>query len=267
MFDELRRAVNQTHGSLHHAFIAWDKGGTGSLTKARLRVGLRACRGAKEREVENFVDTVFNSAQSETIGFREFYETFQKNHTSRLFSDYRSEVTQTPVSKYQGKSPTPSSAASDRDIFETPKRDFLLERERDNANSSTKKLFEKEIEQSNSVSGDENFSRPGLLEFYPDDHSPKYEEDFGESEINQFDLLDPLIRAALKANLLSNASPSPSFPKDSFVSPSDLRRCIHYVDPSLSRIEVKALANLLAGDNSSAKVSVWKVLGKIEEMN
>jgi len=77
VFEDLRQAVNRTHGSLHHAFLAWDKAATGELTKARLRVGLRACRGAEERDVESFMDALSGDLEGDgKITFHRLYQAF-----------------------------------------------------------------------------------------------------------------------------------------------------------------------------------------------
>ena len=77
-YDELRQAVNSTHGSLHQAFLAWDKGGSGELTKARLRVGLRACRGAKERDVEDFMSVLFADDNMDKVTFNKLFQAFHE---------------------------------------------------------------------------------------------------------------------------------------------------------------------------------------------
>lgn len=80
VFDDLKHAVNITHGSLHQAFLAWDKMGTGELSKARLRVGLRACRGANERDVEHFITILFppDVRAAEKVTFNRLFQTFHE---------------------------------------------------------------------------------------------------------------------------------------------------------------------------------------------
>jgi Ca2+-binding EF-hand superfamily protein len=86
MFDTLRIAVNKTHGSLHQAFLAWDKGGNGELSKARVRVGLRACKGAKEQEIQDFITEAFENDEIDRIGFNKLFHVFQKGE-SRFSED------------------------------------------------------------------------------------------------------------------------------------------------------------------------------------
>ena len=85
VFDNLRSAVNNTHGSLHQAFLAWDKNGSGELTKARLRVGLRACRGANERDVEQFMNELFSDDQMERVSFNRLFQAFHEGE--KRFAD------------------------------------------------------------------------------------------------------------------------------------------------------------------------------------
>jgi hypothetical protein len=80
VFEALRQAVNETHGSLHQAFLAWDKGGAGELSKARIRVGLRACRGAQERDVEEFIKQLFDSSDPDPgkVSFNRLFHVFHE---------------------------------------------------------------------------------------------------------------------------------------------------------------------------------------------
>jgi len=79
-------------------------------------------------------------------------------------------------------------------------------------------------------------------------------------------LLNPTVRAELKATLITMASNSPSSPVEATIAPSDLRRSLHTVDPSLSRQEVRILARHLLGGDSPQRVRVAAVLCALDEL-
>jgi hypothetical protein len=92
--------------------------------------------------------------------------------------------------------------------------------------------------------------------------SPKFSNE--EEEVNTG--LAPSIKAELKVMLLSISSATPASPLDSLISPSDLRRSIHFVDPSLSRNEVNYLTQGLLGNVTAKKVLVAKVINALEKL-
>ena len=81
------------------------------------------------------------------------------------------------------------------------------------------------------------------------------------------DKLNPTIKNELKVMLMTMAKDTPTSPVELVISPSDLRRCIHTVDPSLSRSEIICLARaLLDGSSSPHRVRVGRVIRNLEKL-
>lgn len=79
--------------------------------------------------------------------------------------------------------------------------------------------------------------------------------------------LDPLVKAELRATLLSMASDTPSSPMTSVVTPSDLRRSLHHCDPNLTSEEIRVLSKaLMGGSNSPQKVKITSVLESLDAL-
>ena len=77
-------------------------------------------------------------------------------------------------------------------------------------------------------------------------------------------LLTSAVRSELRATLLSMATDTPSSPLESLISPSDLRRSLHTVDPTLSVQEVKVLTRHLLGGYSPQRIRIGKVLNALD---
>lgn len=87
MFDDIRQKIISAHGSLHLAFLAWDKSGEGKLTKSRLRIGLRQCRNTiNERDIEKFMTHLFPfptiEDDSDKITFNQLFQALHLGETN-----------------------------------------------------------------------------------------------------------------------------------------------------------------------------------------
>lgn len=258
MFDKLHDAVIATHGSVHHAFLSWDRDGLGQLSRARVRVGLRGCRGASERDIESFSTLAFQN--TDHLSFNQLYQALSKSNFPT--SSPQDSLKSLPQSSSRTDDLT--LGHSDHQVLAAPTSPF----------STPVRIeppcFSRKLDFSASATKATSFPAPPVRGL-PPSTSPSQAPWANQAgmyprspHLDSTQRVDPVLKAELRATILA-MSKTCVFTGEEMISPSDLRRSFHSVDPSLPRRDVVLLTERLMG-HSHNKARVGSVLESLDSL-